>query len=74
MHVYDSKTTGMHWHIHKDGASHYRKYKEHGMRMPVAVAIGSDPAVIYSSTAPLPYGVDEMVFAGLFTKSSCGNG
>ncbi|ACI21258.1 MULTISPECIES: menaquinone biosynthesis decarboxylase [Thermodesulfovibrio] len=69
MHVYDAKTTGMHWHIHKDGATHYRKYKELGKRMPVAVAIGSDPAVIYSSTAPLPYGVDEMVFAGFLRKS-----
>jgi len=69
MHVYDEKTTGMHWHIHKDGATHYRKYKEIGKRMPVAVAIGSDPAVIYSSTAPLPYGVDEMVFAGFLRRS-----
>ncbi len=69
MHVYDEKTTGMHWHIHKDGASHYRLYKELGKRMPVAVAIGSDPAVIYSSTAPLPYGVDEMVFAGFLRNS-----
>lgn len=69
MHVYDKKTTGMHWHIHKDGATHYRKYKELGKRMPVAVAIGSDPAVIYSSTAPLPYGVDEMVFAGFLRRS-----
>ncbi len=69
MHVYDKKTTGMHWHIHKDGATHYRKYKELAKRMPVAVAIGSDPAVIYSSTAPLPYGVDEMVFAGFLRRS-----
>lgn len=69
MHVYDEKTTGMHWHVHKDGATHYRKYKELGKRMPVAVAIGSDPAVIYSSTAPLPYGVDEMVFAGFLRRS-----
>ncbi|WP_028842267.1 menaquinone biosynthesis decarboxylase [Thermodesulfovibrio yellowstonii] len=69
MHVYDATTTGMHWHIHKDGATHYRKYKELGKRMPVAVAIGSDPAVIYSSTTPLPYGVDEMVFAGFLRKS-----
>ncbi|HWR89121.1 MAG TPA: UbiD family decarboxylase domain-containing protein, partial [Dissulfurispiraceae bacterium] len=27
IHVYDKKTTGMHWHIHKDGARHYDKYK-----------------------------------------------
>ena len=70
MHVYDERTTGMHWHIHKDGAVHYRKYKELGKRMPVAVAIGSDPAVIYSSTAPLPYGIDEMVFAGFLRRKT----
>ncbi|GAB6183638.1 menaquinone biosynthesis decarboxylase [Thermodesulfovibrio hydrogeniphilus] len=69
MHVYDERTTGMHWHIHKDGATHYRKYKELGKRMPVAVAIGGDPAIIYSATAPLPYGVDEMLFAGFLRKS-----
>ena len=70
MHVYDERTTGMHWHIHKDGAVNYRKYKELGKRMPVAVAIGSDPAVIYSSTAPLPYGIDEMVFAGFLRRKT----
>jgi len=70
MHVYDEKTTGMHWHIHKDSAMHYRKYKELGKIMPVSVAIGSDPAVIYSATAPLPYGVDEMIFAGFLRKNS----
>ncbi|MGB9823236.1 menaquinone biosynthesis decarboxylase [Thermodesulfovibrio sp.] len=69
MQVYDEKTTGMHWHIHKDAATHFRKYKELGKTMPVAVAIGSDPAVIYSSTAPLPYGIDEMVFAGFLRQS-----
>lgn len=70
MHVYDERTTGMHWHIHKDAARHYQKYRELGINMPVAVAIGSDPAVIYSATAPLPYGVDEMVFAGFLRKKS----
>ncbi len=28
IHVYDKTTTGMHWHIHKDGARHYDRYKE----------------------------------------------
>ena len=64
MQVYDKKTTGMHWHIHKDGASNYRKHKEAGKRMEVAVAIGADPATIYASTAPLPGKIDEMIFAG----------
>ncbi|OAT85544.1 menaquinone biosynthesis decarboxylase [Desulfotomaculum copahuensis] len=65
MQVYDSRTTGMHWHIHKDAAAHYRRVRE---PLPVAVAIGADPAVIYAATAPLPAGIDEMLFAGFLRK------
>ncbi len=68
IHIYDKNTTGMHWHIHKDGARHYDKYKALGERMPAAIAVGSDPAVIYASSAPLPESVDEMVFAGFLRK------
>jgi len=64
MQVYDRITTGMHWHIHKDGRRHYLEYEKVQKPMEVAVALGGDPAVIYSSTAPLPPGVDEMMFAG----------
>jgi 4-hydroxy-3-polyprenylbenzoate decarboxylase len=59
--VYGRRTTGMHWHLHKDAAEHYRHA---GGRMEVAVAIGTDPAVTYAATAPLPKIVDEMLFAG----------
>jgi len=69
MQIYDERTTGMHWHVHKDGAKHYRKAERSGKRLEVAVAIGSDPAVMYSSTAPLPEGVDEMLFAGFLRRS-----
>jgi len=62
--IYDKTTTGMHWHIHKDGARHYDKYKALKRKMPVSIAVGGDPAVMYSSTAPLPEAVDEMMFAG----------
>jgi 4-hydroxy-3-polyprenylbenzoate decarboxylase len=58
----------MHWHIHKDGARHYDKYKKIGKRMPAAIAVGSDPAVIYASSAPLPEAIDEMLFAGFLRK------
>ncbi len=64
MQVYDDTSCGMHWHIHKDGARHFREYKKLGKKMPVSVAIGSDPAVIYSATAPLPPDIEEMMFAG----------
>lgn len=70
MQVYDDKTLGMHWHRHKDGAVHYQKYCQRGEKMPVAVALGADPATIYAATAPLPFGMDEMLFAGIIRQSS----
>ena len=60
------RTTGMHWHIHKDGAENFRAG---GDRIEVAVAIGTDPATTYAATAPLPKGIDEMMLAG-FLKGS----
>jgi len=42
IHIYDKTTTGMHWHIHKDGARHYDKYKKLNQRMPAAIAVGGD--------------------------------
>ena len=68
MHVYDGTTTGMHWHVHKGGAQHYRGFRKKRERMPVAVALGGDPATIYAASAPLPEDVDEMVFAGFLRK------
>jgi len=68
MQIYDRNTTGMHWHIHKDGAHHYHEYLRAGERMEVAVAVGTDPAVTYSATAPLPRGVDEMLLAGFIRQ------
>ncbi len=64
--VFDKNTTGMHWHIHKDGAHFFREYSELNMRMPVAVAVGADPASVYAATAPLPRGADELLLAGFF--------
>ncbi len=66
MQKFDSRTTGMHWHVHKDGAENFRSS---GERMEVAAAIGTDPATTYAATAPLPKGMDEMVLAG-FLKGS----
>lgn len=54
MQVYDSKTTGMHWHTHHDGAAIYRKNCQLGKPTEVAVALGGDPAITYAATAPLP--------------------
>jgi 4-hydroxy-3-polyprenylbenzoate decarboxylase len=65
MQVYDDRTTGMHWQTHKQGAEHYRRLQAGGAkRMDVAVAIGSDPATMYSAILPLPPDLDEMMIAG----------
>ncbi|RLD99497.1 MAG: menaquinone biosynthesis decarboxylase [Aquificota bacterium] len=69
MQVFDEKTTGMHWHVHKDGARHYLKAERRGEPLEVAVALGCDPATIYSATAPLPPDMDEMLFAGFLRKA-----
>jgi 4-hydroxy-3-polyprenylbenzoate decarboxylase len=68
--VYDERTTGMHWQTHKQGAEHYRRLESHGRkRMEVAVAIGADPASMYSSILPLPPDLDEMMIAGFLRGS-----
>jgi 4-hydroxy-3-polyprenylbenzoate decarboxylase len=62
MQVYNKNETGMHWQRHKQGRAHAAAW---GERVPVAVAIGSDPVLTYAATAPLPPVVDEFLFAGL---------
>jgi 4-hydroxy-3-polyprenylbenzoate decarboxylase len=59
--IYDARTTGMHWQRHKQGRSHADKW---GRNIPVAIAVGGDPALTYAATAPLPPIVDELAFAG----------
>ena len=71
MHVYDDRTTGMHWQIHKDGAEHFRKLgKGSRGRLPVACVIGADPATMFSAACPLPSGMDELMLAGFLRNKS----
>jgi 4-hydroxy-3-polyprenylbenzoate decarboxylase len=70
MQVYDERTAGMHWQTHKQGAEHYRRMAPHGrQRMDVAVAIGADPATMYSAILPLPPDLDEMLLAGFLRQT-----
>jgi 4-hydroxy-3-polyprenylbenzoate decarboxylase len=67
---YDNVTTGMHWHKHHDGNDIYENSKKSGKdRLEVAVVLGAHPAVIYSATAPLPKGLNELLLAG-FLKNA----
>ena len=70
MQIFDERTAGMHWQTHKQGAEHYRRMSHHDQRrMDVAVAIGSDPATMYSAILPLPPELDEMMIAGFLRES-----
>jgi len=84
--VFDERTLGMHWQIHKGGAEHHRTAETQpasaavrpptthaglaaattttATTMPVAIALGGDPTLIYAASAPLPPGIDEVLFAG----------
>src|SRR5579871_3937473 len=66
--VYDKRTTGMHWQLHKVGAEHARLSEEKRKNIEVAIVLGGDPALTYAATAPLPPGIDEMLFAGFLRK------
>lgn len=66
---YDNLTTGMHWHKHHDGAENFQEAKKLGKKFEVAVALGCDPAITYAATAPVPPGIDEMIFAGFLRRT-----
>jgi 4-hydroxybenzoate decarboxylase subunit C len=64
MHVFDRKTTGMHWQIQKGGGFHYTRAEKFGRPLELAVAIGTDPALLMATIAALPENIDEAMFAG----------
>jgi len=62
--IFEPKLAAMHWHIHHDGARHFRLYQQCGQRMPLAIALGGPAVLPYAATCPLPPGLDECLFAG----------
>ena len=68
MQIFDARTTGMHWHLHKVGARHFHNQKQQTGRLELAVCLGGDPAMIYAATAPLPDQIDEILFTGFLRK------
>ncbi len=66
--MYDKQHLGMHWQIHKDASHFFDQYQREGKKMPVSIAIGGNPLYTWAATAPLPYGVNELLLYGLITK------
>ena len=70
MQIFDERTTGMHWQTQKHGAEHFRRARAANPdgRIPVSVAIGSDPATTLGGILPIPPDLDEMMFSGFLRK------
>jgi 4-hydroxy-3-polyprenylbenzoate decarboxylase len=77
----DRNHTAMHWHMHHDGARHWRAWKKHnenkgensvtsGGGMPAAIVLGGESVLPYAATAPLPPGISELLFAGFLNNAS----
>ncbi|HEX5244054.1 MAG TPA: UbiD family decarboxylase [Tepidisphaeraceae bacterium] len=62
--VFGPRKAAMHWHMHHDGARHFRMYQSRGQQMPLAIALGGPSVMPYAATAPLPPGIEELLFAG----------
>jgi len=67
--LHGQRTLSMHWHMHHDGARHWRSWKKAGDRMPVAIALGGESALPYAATCPLPPGISELLMAGFLHGS-----
>lgn len=64
MQIFDGQTTGMHWQIQKGGGFHYYQARKLGRQFEIAVALGTDPALLLATVAALPEGIDEVMFSG----------
>jgi menaquinone biosynthesis decarboxylase len=65
MQVYDDRTTGMHWQIHKGGGFHHYEAEQRGQALPVTVFLGGPPALIASAIAPVPEHLPELMLTSL---------
>jgi 4-hydroxy-3-polyprenylbenzoate decarboxylase len=66
--VYDKTHLGMHWQIHKDTSKFFKEYSDANKKMPVTVVVGGDPLYTWVATAPMPYGVNELLLYGFVKK------
>ncbi len=66
--VYDKNHLGLHWQIHKDSIGLLEEYQKANKKMPVSIAIGGDPLYTWCATAPLPYGLFELILYGFIRK------
>jgi UbiD family decarboxylase len=62
--VHDDKTVGILAGPYRHIRHHFEKAHAQGKPLPVAIAIGLDPALYIATVAPFPFGSDELAMAG----------
>jgi len=62
-------TAILRWLPFRGGAQHYRQWCSQGKSMPVAVAIGCDPATLLAAVLPAPGNISELALAGIFNHA-----
>lgn len=60
---------GIQWKTGSGAARHAESYKKEGKPIPVAIALGGDPSMLFSAMFPLPGDLDEVTFAGFLRGS-----
>lgn len=70
--LFEPKLLAVHWHMHHDGARHYRKYAERKQEMPIAIVLGGESVLPYAATCPLPPDMSELLFAGFLNGKGIG--
>jgi 4-hydroxy-3-polyprenylbenzoate decarboxylase len=71
--IYRMQVTGaeraiVRWLAHRGGAKHFRQWQAQGKPMPIAVALGADPATLLAAVMPVPETVSEAAFSGLLRR------
>ncbi len=58
------------WLANRGGARHHAQWRANGEAMPIAIAIGADPALMLSAAMPIPEAMSELAFSGLLRGRS----
>ncbi|MDR3001937.1 MAG: UbiD family decarboxylase [Fibromonadaceae bacterium] len=65
---YAQNECGLHYQIHRGIGIHHQEALERGEKLKVSIFVGGPPGNTLAAVMPLPNGVSELSFAGMFSK------
>jgi len=68
--IHDKNTCGMHWQMHKTGMRQMEDAGSKGKNLEACIVLGGDPVYNFCAIAPLPPGIDEMLFGGFLRRKN----